>query len=215
MSTLEQLTARIREALSVDVTYEAEIIPFAIDRAARRLLRDYHFPWAIAKKVFTGLTVGQQDYTLPLALKKELLVLFYDTVDDSYSRPLLKREGFLLPRTDGEPRYYWLYSSKLVTDVKVPVESTASLELHVWYESADPALNMDWLLSRFEDILFTYTTFRLAAERGKKEVAEIYGPLWMDERQALAVYLNELEFDNMELVQREPDQSNLSRYPIS
>lgn len=211
--TLADLIVRIREAMSVDASYDAEIIPHGIERAATRLLRDYHFPQAVQKHVYPTVA-GSQDYVLPDGFKKELLVYFFDKQEIAWGNPLTKREGFVKPYSDGVPRHYWFWGNNLTTDIVIDAGSAPVTDLILWYESRDWLTNQDWMLNQFDDVLFTYTVFRLAAERQNKELAETFGILWGDERTSLAIYVNELEFDNGEYVQREVAERHQRRYPI-
>jgi hypothetical protein len=213
MAAIDDLVTRIREAMKVDASYETTIIPYGVKRAGVRLLRDYHFPWSVNKEEYTPIAAGQQNYALPSGFKKELGLYFYDRVDLTYSEPLLKREGFVLPGLDGVPRHYWLWNGNLSTDIKIPDADANNLDLVLWYESISWEDNMDWMLERFEDVLFTLATFRLATEHQKKELSEIFGILWADDRTALAKYANELEFDNAVFVQREARGPDPARYP--
>jgi hypothetical protein len=212
MGVIADMVPRVREALSVDSSYDNEIIPYGIQRAMTRFLRDYNFPWSLKTETFTGLVAGQRSYELPAGFKKELGVLFYDTTDETYSDPLLKREGFVLPYSDGIPRHYWMSDGQLHTDIALAAADAATTNLVLYYQSLDWAENEEWMVDRFEDMLFTFATFRLAAEKNKKEVAEIYGALWQDDRQSLAIYLNELEFDNQIFIQREAQTVHTDRY---
>lgn len=212
--TIEELVPRVRQALSVSDTYDAEVIPYGIQRQMTRLLRDYHFPWSVRREIYAP-AANQQDYTLPANFKKELMLYFADVNTGGYGEPLGKREGFTLPPSDGEARHYWVWQGKFSTDLKVPVADASTTRLILWYESMGWEDNEEWLLERFEDMVFTLSTFRLAAELNKKELAEIYGALWADDRQALAIYLNELEFDNGVYVQREAVRFRTERYPVS
>lgn len=198
----------------MDDSYDASIIPFGIQRAMTRLLRDYHFPWSVAKATIVTVS-GARDFILPAGFKKELMVMFYDTADDTYTLPLLKREGMVLPGEDGVPRQYWLWGNNLSTDIKIEAGDVATTRLVLWYESLDWAVNEGWMIDRFEDMIFTYATFRLAAELNKPELAGLYGQLWGDDRSSLAVYLNELEFDNAIFMQREAANPRSERYPAS
>lgn len=215
MPTLSELTTRIREALGVDDSYEAAIIPFGIERTAKRLLRDYHFPWSVSKQTYTGLAAGKQDYTLPVGFKKELAVFFYDTEDKTYGDPLGKKDGFTLLGSDGVPRHYWVWNGNLSTDIVLDADNASTTNLILWYESLDWAANQTWMLDRFDDMLFTYCVFRMATEFSKPELAQLYGQIWTDDRTSLAVYLNELEFDNTENYLREARSFPTERYPRS
>lgn len=213
MTPEETLVERIRQGLSLDQSYSAEIIPFCLQRQVKRLLRDYNFPWSIVVEMYSGLVADQQEYVLPAGFRKELMVTFYDTELKCHTAPLLKREGFQHPPEDGSPRYYWQTGNSIWTDLLLPVDETDNTELWLWYQSLDYAANIPWMIERFEDALYTVVMFRLAAELGKQEIAQTFGTLWADDRTALAIYLNELEFDNMEFVQRETRRPSLDRYP--
>jgi hypothetical protein len=215
MPTLAEVATRVREALAVDASYETAIIPYAIQRCGKRLLRDYHFPWAVQREVVTDLTADQRDFALPVGFKKELMVQFHDTTDASFGTPMLKREGFTGPNEDNVPRYYWMWNGNITLDAGPAEADLPGLELHLWYESMDWATNETWMLENFEDLLFTFTVFRLAAEKNKKELAEIYGTMWADDRVSLAKYANELQFDNSIFMQREATKARGDRYPIS
>jgi hypothetical protein len=213
MTAFTDLVTRVREALSVDESYEATIIPYGIKRAGKRLLRDYHFPWAVQKQVFANLAAGSKDYAMPTAYKKELLVRFFDTEDLTYSNSLAKSDGPVLIAEDGVPRKYWIWGGSISTDIVLDATQAATTQLEVWFESLDWDANETWLLARFEDILYTYSTFRIAAEKNKTELAQIYASLWTDEQRSLAIYLNELEFDNQEFYRRESSAVLRDRYP--
>lgn len=215
MTTEAELVTRIREGLSLDESYEDSIIPAGLARVANRLLRDYHFPWAVARETYSSLSTGQQTYSLPTGFKKELHLRFYDTADECWTDALLKREGFTLPNSDNTPKYYWLEDGNLHTDIKIPAEAAANTELVLWYESMSWDFNKWWMIDRFEDLLYTFAVFRIAAERGKKEIAEIFGALWADDRMGLAIYLNELQFDNSIFMQREAKVNTAERYPTA
>jgi hypothetical protein len=56
---------------------------------------------------------------------------------------------------------------------------------------------------------------RGAAVFRKPDVAQIYSQLWADERQSLAVYANELEWNNAVIYQREARGFPSERYPAA
>lgn len=207
------MVPELREALSVDTSYDAVIIPGVVTRCMKKLLRDYHFPKSIDKMVVNNLPENSQSYTLPAGFKKELLVLFYDPDEDLYGIPLLKREGFALPPRSGESSYYWLEGAKLWTDVKIDSDS-AGISLYIWYESMNVSGNESWFVQDFEDVLFAFSMYRLANQLRKKELARYWREIWAEERTSLAIYTNELQFDNSELMQRaSASQALQERYP--
>lgn len=210
------LTPRVREALGVSSSYDAETIPALIRRSIKRLLRDYHFPKSLIREDFTELFINSDEFTLPDGFKKEYRVNFYDDSSgvDYWSDPLFKSETFRLPQPDGFPRYYWLEGTKLKTDTPLP-ESMVGFTLQLYYESWSVDDNETWFTEDFEDVLFYHSVFRGAAEMRKPEVMQAFAPLWMDEQQSLAIYTNELEFDNLEIRMREPSRQIVERYPRS
>lgn len=212
--TVAALVPRVRESLGVSASYDAETIPALIRRSIKRLLRDYHFPKSVHREEFLNLFLNSQEYTLPAGFKKELLVQFYDPVTTSWSEPLLKAEGFRLPNSEGYPRYYWLEGLKLHTDTPLDI-SRVGFTLQLWHESMDVAANEDWFTEDFEDAVYYHAVFRGAAEMRKPEVMQAFAPLWQDEVTSLAIYTNELEFDNLHMVQREPAARRGERYPKS
>lgn len=215
MGDIANLVPRVRETLKVDSSYDAEIIPFGIQRAMTRLLRDYHFPWSVRTVPFTGLTANQTQYTLPSDFKKDLMVQFYDTAALAYSDPLDKVSGFRRANSDGVPRFFWLAGNKLNTDIKLPAAEIATTQLLLTYESLSWSINESWMIDQFEDMIYTLSVFRLATELNKEELAKLFATLWGDDRQALAIYTNELEFDNGVYTQRESKPPRGERYPRS
>lgn len=207
------LVPRVREALGVSSSFDDEIIPALLRRCILRLLRDYHFPKSVVRTEFAAPHDDEQSFTLPVGFKKELQVQLYDSATTSWGDPLRKTTGFRRPSTDSIPRHYWLEGTQLWIDT--PLSGGRELfTLQLFAESVSVADHEAWFTVDFEDVLFTYATLRGAAEQRKPEVMQIYTPLWADERGSLAIYLNELEFGGLEMMQREAKRPNLdSRYP--
>lgn len=215
MGTYAGMVERTRLALSVDESYDALIIPDGIKRCAQRILRDYHFPKMLARQVYTGLVTGKKEYDLPPGFKKPLGVYFYASDDQSFSDGLTRREGFVLPASDGLARHYWLQGQNLVTDVTLADPDAATTQLWLYYENMSATDNESWFTDDFDDVLFTYSVMRLAAELGKDELAKVYAALWSDDRAGLAIYLNELEFEGLQIDYRSGDSDGsqmTSRY---
>jgi hypothetical protein len=206
------LVPRVRKALAVSSSYEDTDIPDLISETINRLLRDYHFPKAVAKASFNGALLGDREFVLPAGFKKELEVRYQDPSDGSYSDPLRKREGFQLPYPSGVPYYYWLEGNKLVVDTPYP-QSMVGFNTFVWYESMDVASNEAWITADFAAAVRLFSIVRGAAEFRKPEVAQVYGALWQDEQASLAIYLNELEWNNAQINMREARSVPRERYP--
>jgi len=210
--TIAEMVPDLREALSVDASYDAVVLPGIITKCIKRLMRDYHFPKSLTKQTFTPI-LDQQAYALPAGFKKELLIRFYDPVEDTYGQPLLKREGPVLPMSDGSSCYYWREGGNLLTDITLAAENVG-IELHLHYENVDPVTNEAWFVPDFEDVLFSYCMYRASAQLRKTELKKAWKELWAEDRTSLAIFANEIEFDNSELMMREtsPVVDN-NRYP--
>lgn len=226
--TVEKLTPRVREALGVSSSYDAETIPFAIRRAIRRLLRDYHFPKSVATYTWKTTNVPpepvlglkQQSFPLPKGFKKDMMVIYSQpgmnpTADVYYSEPLKKLEGFRAPNNgDWAAKYYWLEGQNFVIDKYLYTMPAEALGLSLVYESWDVSLNEKWICDDFEDVIFLLAVYRTAAEMRKPEVMKAFAPLWQEEQASIAIYANELEFDGLNVMQREAVWVHRERYPI-
>lgn len=203
MPTLAEFCETLADRLRLDDSYLAADLPASVRRLIKTLLRDYHFPKAIRKNIWPDIDEGNQSYTLPADFKKPILLCFSDTsgTEPAFGAPLERAEGFRQARADGVPCYYWLEGTTLWTDVTVPADSP-NTNLILVYESNDALYNLGWMLDDYEDVFFTYCMSRLAAELNKTELAQTWIPLWQSDKQAFAIYLNELEFEGMTLLMR-------------
>lgn len=211
--TVAALVPEVRGGLGVNASYDDDKIPALIRRNIKRLLRDYHFPKAVQRAPDTVLALNDNVITLPVGFKKELEVRLFDPTDSSWSAPLTKRERFQLPYPAGRPYYYWLQGQELLWDTPIDA-SRVGWKMVLWYESMDVPPNEDWMTDDFEDAVRLLSITRGAAEFRKPEVLQTYAPLWQDEQQSLAIYLNELEWNNAEIMMKEAKQPNILRYPI-
>lgn len=202
----------VRSALAVSSSYDDEKIPDLIRRTINRLLRDYHFPKAVQRYDFNNIMLDTQEFLLPEGFKKELEFRLFDPVGLAWSEPLVKRERFQLPYPDGSPHFYWLQGTKLVIDTPFDFDRVG-WSAYLYYESMDAATNENWLTIDFPDAVFYFSVVRGAAEFRKSEVAQVYSQLWADERESLAIYLNELEWNNAEIRMKEPRGFPRDRYP--
>ncbi len=215
---LNSFSAELRESLSVDESYTDSIIPNAVRRYMKKLLRDYHFPKQIVAEDYTGIADGTQSYALPTDFKRAVAVYFYDDTDPdeiAYGRPLRRRETHILPHDDGEARFYWLTSTHLWTDIKVDAVENPNTNLALVYRSNSVDTHMSWLLNDFHDTLFTLSMLRLAAELNKPELVTIWAALWAEDQMALAKYANETEFENLDMVMAETSARRAERYPVN
>jgi len=209
---IADLVPVVRSALGVDASYDAVVIPRLLNRAINRLLRDYHFPKSVVRTDFSNLSPGDKEFVLPAGFKKELLVHFRDNARDMWSEPMKKREAFQLPNASGAPYYYWLQGNSLVLDTPVSSEMN-DFDLHVYHESMSPTVNEAWITEDFPSAVEYRAILQGGGEIRKPEVSQTYTPLWADERESLAIYLNELEWSNVEMFQRESAMYTTERYP--
>jgi len=229
--SVESLTPRVREALGVSQSYDTESIPNAIRRAIKRLLRDYNFPKSVQTVVWDTVEldpdapgywpVGRSFVQLPAGFKKDLLIHYVVPGNDppktrTWTEGLKKVEGFRMPNDGGDAysRWYWLSGNFLFIDKPFYEAPTDYTQLQLYYQSWNVKENEEWFTEDFEDVLFTFTVYRTAAEMRKPEVMKAYQGLWMEDVQSLAIYTNELEFDNLYMMMKEPTYSRSERYPI-
>lgn len=223
--TVEAIVPRVRRGLGVSSSYDAETIPDIIRSALRRLLRDYNFPKSISRYYFgtggTGaegastrlLALGDQSFTLPAGFKREFQLRFYDPGKDTWSDPIEKREAFQMPSASGVTSYYWLEGTKLYIDTAVEADGVGHQLVMIYQTMGLTATIEDWLTDDFEDAVVYFAAMRGAVEVRKPELAKVYAELWADERESLAIYLNELEWGNVVMMQRERRLPPLDRYP--
>lgn len=212
--SVDLLVPTVRQMLAVSSSYDEETIPDLIRRTITRLLRDYNFPKAVQEEVFTNLFLDTKEFTLPDGFKRELEFRIYDPTTESWTDPLRKRQGFQLPYASGYPYYYWLQGTKLIIDTAFPADMVG-FSAYLWYQSMSATVNEDWLTEDFPDAVIYASVVRGAAEMRKPEVMQAFAPLWTDEQTSLAIYLNELEWNNSDIRMREARGYPDERYPAS
>lgn len=231
-TTVETLTPRVREALGVSNSYDAEIIPAGIRRAVKKLLRDYNFPKSIRHTLYAldisgfppdypavAMQPGQSLFPIPPAMKRELMLswvtLDSNLVPDSWSDPLKKLEGFRAPNRECERgEFYWHDGANIRVDRPFGDSEGQNGGLSLTYQSWDVLDNEKWMLEDYDDIIFTLSVYRMSSEMRKAEVKAAYQDLWAEDVTALAVYVNELEYDGLYMMQREPRYNTAERYPV-
>lgn len=211
--SIASLTPRVREALGVSSSYDAATIPAAIKRAAQRLLRDYNFPKALTNSNIV-LQFGVQDYPRPAGSGKILRVQYYNPTDDTYSEWLTRLDRAGLPINGGYSSHnWWTFGTRIFVSNKADQQAVSQgMVLNVHYLTIDPDV-ATWIYDDFEDVLFYMTVYREAAAMRKPEVQQAYQALYTEELQALAIYLNELEWDGVVVNQREERIRFTERYP--
>lgn len=217
MPTMVEMQERVRLAAAVSASYNATVINTALERAMKRLLRDYNFPKSI-RSVFTegDTEVGQQVYPAPPGFKRILSLRFKDTGSNAYSHALKRRHGFTLPlanptEADLYGTYYWLEGTNILVDRPAPV---SSIRLTVWHQSQllDDAMKA-WMLEDLEDLIFSRATFLVTSELRKEELAQLFAARVAEETQSIAIYANELEWEGMDMHMREVSGWPAERYP--
>jgi hypothetical protein len=211
--SVDLLVPEVRSALGVSASFDDVKIPGLIRRTITRLLRDYHFPKALKRITFADLRTGDQQFKLPDGFKKELGIRIYDPTSTSWTDPLRKYETFKLPSVSGGPAGYWLEGTSLWIDTPIDV-NRMGFSAVLWAETMDAASNEDWLTADYPDAVLYASILRGTAEFRKTEVAQLFAPLWTDEQTSLAIYLNELEWNNADMRMREAADRPVERYPI-
>lgn len=222
--SVEALVPRVRRSLGVSSSYDAETIPDLIRGAIRRLLRDYNFPKSVSRYYFGSggsgspgadtrlLALNDQSFDLPSGFKREFQLRFYDPTNETWSDALKKREGFIEPAASGITEFYWIEGTKLFIDTKVE-EDGVGKQLFMIFQSKDTASNETWVTDDWEDAVCYRAIMAGAVEVRKPDVAKTFAELWADERESLAIYLNELEWNNVVMLQRERRLPVFDRYP--
>lgn len=223
--TVAALVPTVRSNLGISSSYDAETIPNIIRSACRRLLRDYNFPRSIARYYFgsggTGnsgastrlLALNDQSFDLPTGFKKEFQLRFYDPADETWSDALKKREGFIEPDASGTTSWYWIEGTKLWIDTSIESDGVGKQLIMIYQTKGLTTTLEDWLTDEFEDAVVYFASMRGAVTVRKPDLAKVYAELWADERESLAIYLNELEWGNVNMMQRERRIPTLERYP--
>lgn len=217
MAAIDNFYEDIQENLNVDASWLTTKIPRGVTRAVKRLLRDYHFPKADRTQIWDGLIAGQQQYTLPDDFGLERILVFMDDTNAAaplFSDPLRKRDAFVRPGSDLIPRFYWMEGTTLWTDIVVPSEDAANTNLVMIYRSNDYDYNLEWMLEEIPDVLLSLSMFRLCAEFNKTELLPGWSALWKEDKRSLALFANEQEYHNMDIVMKEVDRTRRdNRYP--
>lgn len=219
MPTVTEMSSMVREALAVSSQYEGTTIPTAIRQVMQRLLRDYNFPKSIRRATLANIGPGTVQYAMPKGVKKVFGVRFYNPTDNTYSKHLERREGITLAPADPAPddiygRYYWIEGNTLFIDTPMPIIVGQPLSLVIWHQSTlVDAAQEEWMMDDLQDLIFSRSVVRLAAQLRKPEAMQAFAGLVTDETQSVAIYSNELEWEGVQMVMREPRAMPSPRYP--
>lgn len=208
---IEALVPRVRNGLGVAESYDNIEIPDLIKSAIRRLLRDFNFPKSKQRAIY-DLVLDDQGFDLPVGFKLPGTLRFYNPLTKEWSEPLRRYERFTLPSKDGVTSGYWIEGQKLWIDAPIEQDGVGK-QLVLFYQDQSWELNYDWITDNYEDAVAYLAIVRGAGDMRKDEVMKIYAPLWSDEQTSLAIYLNELEWDSVEILMREPSMNPRVRYP--
>lgn len=197
--TIAAMVPVVREALGVSSSYDAVTIPAGLRRAIVFMLRTWTFPQAL-EQVNVPIANGVAQAALPVTgVGKVRAVRLKDGSGLLFKRLRRTLIGEL-PSTNG-PLFYWQEGNLLKLDTPI---SGAGYSADVWYNSTDVDAADAWITSDFEDITFTLATMRLAIELRKTEVASTFQAIWQEHVPALAQYLHEVEFNDLD-IRMKPD----------
>jgi hypothetical protein len=192
--TIAAMVPVVREALGVSSSYDAVTIPAGIRRAIAFMLRTWTFPQAL-EMVNIPIADGASSAALPVTgVGKIHAVRIRDTSSTLFKRLRRTLIGEL-PSSQG-PLFYWQEGNLLKLDTPI---SGAGYSADVWYNSTDVDAADPWITSDFEDVTYILATMRLAIEMRKTEVAATFQAMWQEHVPALAQYLNEVEFNDMDV----------------
>lgn len=191
----------IKAALGVGDANDA-ILLSGVKRAGRYLLRNFNFPQSLIYFQTDALAADADEIDLDSGTGKILGVRlkFDDGSGESETNPLYsvmrRREPSVLPVLGG-PSLFWRTDQTLKFDRGVPDESSYYVE--IWYQSVDLTVTESWLTCDYEDVMFNLGAKYCCPLVHKPELLPMYDSLWQESQAMLAVYLNELEWENYSL----------------
>jgi len=118
-----------------------------------------------------------------------------------------------MPASSGATSNYWIEGTTLWIDTAIEADGVGK-QLVFFYQGLAVTPNESWITVDWADAVVYSSAMRGAVEVRKPELADTYAKLWADERESLAIYLNELEWGNVVMMQRERKLPALDRYPI-
>lgn len=206
--TIEAQIPVVREALGVSSSYDTVTIPAGIRRAIAFMLRTWSFPSALTR-VNVPIALNEVGVALPATGVGKIRAVRLSNGAGLYKRLRRTLIGEL-PYSGLGPEYYWQEGNTLLFDSAMP---EAGHSVDVWYNSTNVDAADAWITADFEDIVFTLSTMRLAAQLRKPEVYGVFAPAWQEMIPTLAQYLNEVEFNDLAInMQPHRSHSQVDRY---
>ena len=192
--TIAAMVPVVREALGVSSSYDAVTIPAGIRRTIVFMLRTWTFPQAL-EQVNIPIADGADSAALPVTGVGKIHAVRIRDASSTLFKRLRRTLIGELPHTQG-PLYYWQEGNLLKLDTEI---SGSGYSADVWYNSTDVNAADPWITADFEDVVFAHSVLRLAVEMRKTEVAATFQAIWQEHVPALAQYLNEVEFNDMDI----------------
>lgn len=205
------LVPDIREALGVSTAHDASIIR-GLTRNARYFLRNFNFRESVRRTAAVPLPLGATSFATPADAGKVKAVRLRQQsgLQFLYKRLRKREEGQLPQRAEVGPMFYWHEPPLIKLDTPMP---ETGLDVEVWYQSTDPVFAEPWLSSTYSDVLTHRVIYEMAPTKRKPEAMQIYSALWQEDLTVLANYLQEIEFEDLEM-RMAPDARFVSeRYP--
>lgn len=197
--TIAAMVPVVREALGVSSSYDAVTIPAGIKRAIVFMLRTWTFPQAL-EQVEVAIADGASQAALPVTGVGKIHAVRLKDGSGLLFKRLRRTLIGELPHSNG-PVFYWQEGNLIKLDTPI---AGAGYSADIWYNSTDVNAADPWITSDFEDIVFYLSTLRLAVEMRKTEVAGTFQALWQENVPALAQYLHEVEFNDLD-IRMKPD----------
>lgn len=197
--TIAAMVPVVREALGVSSSYDDLTIPAGIKRAIVFMLRTWTFPQAL-EQVNVAIADGASQAALPVTGVGKIHSVRITDGSGLLFKRLRRTLIGELPHSNG-PVFYWQEGNLIKLDTPI---SGAGYSADVWYNSTDVNAADPWITSDFEDIVFYLSTLRLAVEMRKTEVAATFQAIWQENVPALAQYLHEVEFNDLD-IRMKPD----------
>lgn len=207
---IDDLVGRVRGALGVSSSYDADLIPDGIRRACRFILRGWDFPQANARWDSAAFAIGADSIDLPAFFEKPWAAkLMLNQGADTLSRDLPRGGPDAIPHAGYGPRSYSIIGRKLYLDTKL---LEAGYYVRLWYKSLDLNAHEEWLTGDYEDTVFVRSVFTLANELSKPEIMQAYGPLWQEQVEQLGTTVSENNYADSEVIMRASTRDYTPRY---
>lgn len=206
------LVPDIREALGISTAHDSSIMR-GLTRNARYLLRNFNFRESVRRSAALPLALNATSFPTPVDAGKIKAVRIRQLSGTAYLYKRLRRreEGQLPQRAEVGPVFYWYEPPIVRLDTPVP---ETGIDAEVWYQSTDPAWAEPWLSSTYGDVLTHRVIYEMAPTKRKPEAMQIYSAIWQEDLTVLANYLQEIEFEDLEMrMGGDEPRPGFERYP--